>query len=212
MRELTDILPILHAGIEQLSLAECPESLAESLADYLLLLNKWNQAYNLTAVRDIKDMAGRHILDSLAIRPWVNGSHILDVGTGAGLPGIPLAMACPDKQFVLLDSNGKKTRFLHEVKRVLGLKNVDIVQARVQDYVPLLSFDTVLSRAFAEVQKMLDATQHLLAPDGVWVAMKGPNVTFELSHIPYLYQMVSYAVLGVPGERYCVVIERHSDK
>ena len=121
---------ILLEGMQQLKL-DFP---CEGLLNYLTLLHKWNQAYNLTAVRDMKAMVTRHLLDSLAILPWLHGTRILDVGTGAGLPGIPLAIARPDLHVVLLDSNGKKARFLQEAKRALALSNVDIVQTRVENY------------------------------------------------------------------------------
>ncbi|PJD94158.1 MAG: 16S rRNA (guanine(527)-N(7))-methyltransferase RsmG [Legionella sp.] len=190
-----------------LSLPGDLDVLAQSCGVYLALLQKWNQAYNLTAVRSIHDMVGRHILDSLAILPWITGRRVLDVGTGAGLPGIPLALACPDKQVVLLDSNGKKTRFLAEVQRVLDIKNIEIIQSRVETYQPTLPFDTVVSRAFSEMQTMLDQTQHLLAPGGQWVAMKGSQVNLELSSLTHAYRLEPYTVADVEGERCCVIID-----
>lgn len=177
------------------------------LLDYLALLHKWNKAYNLTAVRDIDSMVGRHILDSLAILPWVQGTQMLDVGTGAGLPGIPIAIARPDLNVVLLDSNGKKIRFLQEVKRVLGLDNVEAVQTRVESYQPIHRFDTITSRAFSDVQLMLNSTQHLIAPDGIWLAMKGRPSDEELAGINQKYRIEPYAVMGQDGERCCIIVK-----
>jgi 16S rRNA (guanine527-N7)-methyltransferase len=179
----------------------------EPLMQYLLLLAKWNQTYNLTAIRDIESMVTRHLLDSLAILPWVTGQRILDVGSGAGLPGIPLALTLPDKQFVLLDSNGKKVRFMQEAKRALKLDNLDVVQIRVENYHPEKDFDTVMSRAFSDLKLMLNLTKHLLAPKGKWLAMKGRYPDCELSSIDYPWQVMTYDVAGIDAERCCVVID-----
>ncbi|MBL7481697.1 16S rRNA (guanine(527)-N(7))-methyltransferase RsmG [Legionella bononiensis] len=193
----------LDSGLKQFGL----NSLCDSLWHYLLLLKKWNSAYNLTAVRDPESMISRHLLDSLAIIPWIKGNRILDVGTGAGLPGIPLAIAKPDIQFVLLDSNGKKIRFLNEVKRQLDLKNLEIVQFRVENYHPAQGFDTVTSRAFSSLEQMIYWTQHLIAKNGIWLAMKGRYPDTELNMIHQKYQVEKYTVEGVDGERCCVIID-----
>lgn len=174
---------------------------------FLLLLKKWNQAYNLTAIRDIDAMVTMHLLDSLAILPWVTGPRVLDVGSGAGLPGIPLALAKPDTHFVLLDSNGKKVRFIQEVKRVLKLQNVEAIQIRAENYHPETDFDTVTSRAFSELKQMISCTKHLLARDGKWLAMKGRYPESELGSIEYPYQVMTYEVTGIDAERCCVVID-----
>lgn len=179
----------------------------DKLLQYLSLLYKWNQAYNLTAVRDMDSMVTRHLLDSLAILSWVKGPRVLDVGTGPGLPGIPLALANPALQVVLLDSNGKKIRFLQEVKRALALDNIEIVQSRVENYLPTQGFDTVTSRAFSDLQHMLAGTHHLIAADGIWLAMKGRHPDAELASIDRCYHIESYTVAGVDGERCCVIIE-----
>lgn len=179
----------------------------DGLLDYLALLHKWNKAYNLTAVRDLDSMVGRHILDSLAILPWLHGKHVLDVGTGAGLPGIPIAIARPDLNIVLLDSNGKKIRFLQEVKRALNLDNVEPVQIRVEDYQPTHRFDTITSRAFSDIQLMLNSTQHLIATDGIWLAMKGRPSEEELAGIKHTYKIEPYAVMGQDGERCCIIVK-----
>lgn len=179
----------------------------DKLAQYLVLLNKWNKAYNLTAVRNVEDMVSRHILDSLALTPWVSGQRIIDVGTGAGLPGIPLAMAFPEKQFVLLDSNGKKMRFLREVKRQLNLSNIELVENRVEAFHSEKPFDVVISRAFSELEKMIQWTKHLKASDGVWLAMKGKQPILELKALSQQVTIHEYQVPGLNEERCCVVIQ-----
>lgn len=181
------------------------ESIAEPTQHYLHLLNKWNATYNLTAIRDLNEMVSKHLLDSFAILPWLTGTRIIDVGTGAGLPGIPLAIANPEKQFTLLDSNGKKTRFLTEVKRQLDLKNIEIVQSRVENYQPEVSFDTVMSRAFSSLDQMIHWTRHLIHEQGCWLAMKGRIPADELKQLQFPYQVEEYSVSGLEGDR-CVVI------
>jgi len=204
MSELHAVEAKLQDGIDQLGL-QVP---VQPLLTYLGLLHKWNHAYNLTAIRDIDSMVTRHLLDSLAILPWIKAPKLLDVGTGAGLPGIPLAIGLPDVQVVLLDSNGKKVRFLQEVKRVLSLNNVEIVQTRAENYHPAHGFDTVTSRAFSDLKQMVDWTEHLIAPNGIWLAMKGRCPETELAAITYPYRVEQYAVAGVEGERCCIIIEK----
>jgi len=194
----------LMAGLLRLNLDLAPHL----FLDYLRLLDIWNRAYNLTAIQTQQERIGRHILDSLAILPWIKGPRIIDVGTGAGLPGIPLAIACPDKAFVLLDSNGKKTRFLYEVKRTLRLPNIEIVQMRVENYRPAQGFDTVVSRAFSELKQMIAWTHHLRAETGIWLAMKGRYPDTELSEIEGQIKVHTYHVPEVEGERCCVIIKR----
>ena len=194
----------LTAGFKQLGL-ELP---AGPFAHYLSLLCKWNQAYNLTAVRDQETMITRHIFDSLALLPWMKGARMIDVGSGPGLPGIPLALARPDLHVVLLDSNGKKTRFLNEVKRRLALNHVEVVQSRVENYHPTHDFDTVTSRAFSELQQFIHWTRHLIAADGVWLAMKGRYPEQELAAIDNPYRVEPYTVSGLEGERCCVIINK----
>lgn len=203
MKDQEAIKLLLNKGLRSLDL----EAISASLSDYLFLLNKWNSAYNLTAIRDTEAMVGKHILDSLAILPWLKGKRIIDVGTGAGLPGIPLALARPEIDFVLLDSNGKKTRFLNEVKRMLHLKNLEIVQFRVENYHPAQGFDTVLSRAFSSLAQMIQWTQHLITDEGIWLAMKGRAPDTELKEIQQNCTINTYTVSGVDGERCCVIIE-----
>ena len=182
----------------------------EPFMQYLALLLQWNRAYNLTAVRDVDDMVGRHILDSLAIMPYLRGKRWLDVGTGPGLPGIPLALANPDAALALLDSNGKKTRFLREVVRNLSLDHVDVVESRVENYHPTRAFDTVVSRAFSALEPMVEKTRHLIDTRGLWLAMKGRVPEDELTHLGKSCCTRMYTVPGVAGERCCILIEPSS--
>ena len=133
-----------------------PALAPEKLIDYLGLLTHWNRAFNLTARRDPREMISKHILDSLSVMPYVGAVLVADIGSGAGLPGIPLAIALPETRFVLIDSNGKKTRFLFQVKTALGLDNMTVHQARVESFQPDAAFDTVLSRAFATLADMVE--------------------------------------------------------
>ena len=171
----------------------------EQLLDYLGLLSKWNKTYNLTAVRDEAHMVTRHLLDSLVIAPHLTGRRFIDVGTGAGLPGVPLAIMFPQREFHLLDSNGKKTRFLFQVKTALGLDNMVVHQARVESFRVAEPFDTVLSRAFASLQDMVHGCRHLLAPGGRILAMKGAYPTEELSAVSQECAEMTVHPLAVPG-------------
>ncbi len=168
------------------------------LCNYLLLLDKWNRAYNLTSVRNISDMITLHILDSLSILPYLQGRRIIDVGTGAGLPGIPLAIAQPECEFVLLDSNGKKTRFLLHVLQELHLTNVEIVQARVENYQPEKCFDTIISRAFSSLAVFAQTTKHLCGPGGQLLAMKGQYPLEELAALSAVFSVLATHELLVP--------------
>lgn len=196
----------LAQGLEQFSM----QTLSAPLAAYVRLLHKWNGAYNLTAIRSLEDMVNKHILDSLAITPWLKGHRIIDVGTGPGLPGIPLALANPDRSFVLLDSNGKKTRFLHEVQRSLDLTNIEIVSLRAEQYRPNQGFDTITSRAFSSLEQMMHWTQHLIAEEGIWLAMKGLRPEAELGALEKTYRVEDYTVQGIEGARCCVIINNNN--
>ncbi|MBT8144823.1 MAG: 16S rRNA (guanine(527)-N(7))-methyltransferase RsmG [Gammaproteobacteria bacterium] len=172
---------------------------AQRMLDYLALLRKWNRAYNLTAVTNTDAQVAAHLLDSLSIAPFINGDSVADVGSGAGLPGIPLALAQPQKRFTLIDSRAKRTRFLREAVRVLALENVTIVQDRVEDYRPPERFATVVARAFAALPKMLDLSGHLLAEGGEIVAMKGRDPSAEVDAIPAQWRVIAVEGLSVPG-------------
>lgn len=178
----------------------------ERLLDYLALLARWNAAYNLSAVRDPLEMVTRHLLDSLAVLPFVRGDTLIDLGTGPGLPGIPLAIAAPSRAVTLVDSNGKKTRFLRAAVRELGLGNVQVVESRVENVEG--RYDCVIARAFASLADMLGWGGHLIAPGGVWLALKGRVAQDELDAVPPPFVVQAVQGLVVPGleaER-CVVI------
>ncbi|MGD8514436.1 MAG: 16S rRNA (guanine(527)-N(7))-methyltransferase RsmG [Granulosicoccaceae bacterium] len=188
----------LQDGLAQLGCA-LGAAQQQQLLEYLALLDKWNRAYNLTAVRVPADMVPQHLLDSLSIRPYLYGEHVLDVGTGAGLPGIPLAVAEPDRQFVLLDSNGKKTRFVLQAAATLGLHNVEVVHGRIEGYEAAQPFDTIMSRAFATLADFINGCAHLLAPHGHLLAMKGKHPADELAQLPGGWQCMAEHELAVPG-------------
>lgn len=179
------------------------------LSDYVALLHKWNKAYNLTSVRDPKQMLVRHILDSIVVEPHLRGDRFIDVGTGPGLPGIPLAIVRPDAHFTLLDSLGKRIRFLKQVQHELRLGNITPVQSRVEDFHPELPFDGVISRAFASLNDMLNWCDHLPTKDGLFYALKGVVPQDELSALPQdfnLNQLIKLSVPQLEGERHLVVI------
>ena len=176
---------------------ELPAGAQARLLAYLDLLAKWNRAYNLTAVRDPEAMVARHLLDSLAVLPFVHGENLADLGSGAGLPGIPLAIARPDLRVTLVESNGKKTRFLREATRSLPLDNVTVVQARVQDATG--TFDTITARAFAGLADMLEWGGQLLAAQGHWLALKGHADPAEIEAIPGHFRVLAVHRLDVPG-------------
>lgn len=177
------------------------------------LLDKWNKAYNLTSVRNPNDMLTRHIMDSLAVRKYLHGQRFIDVGTGPGLPGLPLAIAEPDKEFVLLDSLGKRIRFIRQVCHELKLSNVTAVQARVEDYQDEKQFDGVISRAFASLNDMLSWCEHLPAENGRFYALKGLYPQDELEQLPGQYKIESIEQINVPGidaSRHIVIISKRS--
>jgi 16S rRNA (guanine527-N7)-methyltransferase len=187
----------LVQGAKQMGIA-LSEQQQTQLLDYVDLLEKWNRAYNLTAVRGRAHIITRHLLDSLSVIPFIRGQHILDVGSGAGLPGVVLAIYFPDKHVTLLDSNGKKTRFLSEVKQALTLDNMTVIQARAEAFKTETLFNSIVSRAFASLGEMVALTRHLLAADGQWVAMKGQVPAQELSVIDKHYKVQAHLVT-VPG-------------
>jgi 16S rRNA (guanine527-N7)-methyltransferase len=172
----------LCQGERALGISLTPEQ-RNRLIVYIKLIVKWNRVYNLTAVRDPQRMLDRHILDSLSVLPYLLSSRIIDIGAGAGLPGIPLAIACPDNTFVLLDSNRKKTRFMQQAKIELALDNVEVVCDRVENYHPAERFDTVISRAFSSLLNMVNWSAHLCAPNGILLAMKGHYPEEELAEL-----------------------------
>lgn len=181
------------------------------LVAYVGLLDKWNKAYNLTSVRDPQQMLVRHILDSIVVAPHLKGERFIDVGTGPGLPGIPLAIVLPQAHFTLLDSLGKRVRFLRQVQHELGLTNVTPVQSRVEAFPSEPPFDGVISRAFASLQDMVSWCHHLPSAQGCFYALKGVRPDEEIASLPAGFRLVSVNALNVPeldGERHLVVIAR----
>ncbi len=185
------------------------EEIQGKLLHFLVLMRKWNRVYNLTSRRDMDNMVARHLLDSLALLPYLHGSRLVDVGSGAGLPSIPLALACPERQFVSLDCVTKKGRFRTQATIELGLKNMEVVTSRVEAYRPAGEFDSVISRAFSSMSDMLRVSDHLVAGDGKFLAMKGVYPETELGEIPDSYRVEAVHQLEVPyldAERHLVMV------
>jgi len=176
------------------------------LLQYIALLGKWNRAYNLTAIRDPYAMITRHLLDSLAVIPYIEGPHLVDVGTGPGLPGIPLALMCPDLDWVLLDSNGKKTRFVTQAVAELGLDNVRVKTGRVAETSLEPRCNTVISRAFSDLVAFIEGAGHLCREDGQLLAMKAAAAADELQQLPLAYnaQQIPLQIPGLDAQR-CII-------
>jgi 16S rRNA (guanine527-N7)-methyltransferase len=208
MRVLRDRLDQL---IAQTSL-QVSDLQRNQLVGYVELLNKWNKAYNLTSVRDPLDMLVRHIMDSIVVSAHLQGERFIDVGTGPGLPGIPLAIMNPDKSFYLLDSLGKRIRFIKQVVHELNISNVTTVQSRVEEFQPEEKFDGVLSRAFASMLDMVDWCHHLPKDNqGVFLALKGQVPHEEIDALPIWCSVNEIHALSVPeleGERHLVILSR----
>lgn len=200
----------LEQGIRALGL-EVSNGIQQRLLQHLELLEKWNRVHNLTSVRDVAKAVSVHILDSLAIVPYLSGKRLLDAGSGAGYPGIPIALVRPEIQVHLLDSNHKKCAFLRQAVAELGLRNVQVVCERLESWRTLERFDCVVSRALAEIAEVIGLVQHLLAPGGVIAAMKGLHPFEEIERIPPGYRVRQVRALTVPGldaRRHLVLIER----
>jgi len=211
--QLKEIEFRLRQGCEQIGL-DLADSKYKQILAYLNLLIRWNKAYNLTSVRDPFEMVDRHILDSLSILPYVEGQKVLDVGTGAGLPGMVLAIVKEDQDYVLLDSNGKKTRFLTQVCLELGLKNVVVENSRIEKYQYDDCFDVILTRAFASLSEMLELSGHLLKSTTRILAMKAHILNDEISTLPEGFIVDSVKSLQVPGlseNRNLVVLRSKAD-
>lgn len=208
---MTQLRVKLDSLIAQTSL-ELSEQQREQLVGYVELLNKWNKAYNLTSVRDPMDMLVKHILDSIVVSPSLEGNRFIDVGTGPGLPGIPLAIMNPDKEFVLLDSLGKRIRFIKQVIHELKIANVTPVQSRVEEYEAGNGFDAVLSRAFASMVDMVTWCRHLPKQEnGLFLALKGHVAQDEIDQLPDWCSVNCVKSLEVPeleGERHLVILSR----
>lgn len=189
---------VLRDGLERLGMAS-PDAVADPLLRYIDLLARWNRTYNLTAVRKPEDMVTRHILDSLSVLPWLEGGRLLDAGAGAGLPGIPLAIAKPALDVTLADGAGKKVRFMNHVKRQLGLANVHPLHARVEDVSGEPAFDAVISRAFSSLSSFAIAVRHLAAAETRLLAMKGHYPEEEIAALPAWVTLSSVEKIDVPG-------------
>lgn len=189
---------------------ELPDGQKQQLLGYVCMLDKWNKAYNLTSVRDPLQMLVRHILDSIVVNPHLKGTRFIDVGSGPGLPGVPLAIVRPDSHFTLLDSLGKRVRFLRQVQHELGLSNVEPVQSRVEEFLAEPPFDGIISRAFASLQDMLSWCRHLPTQgQGRFYALKGVRPDEELAQLPEGISLESVVRLQVPeleGERHLVIL------
>lgn len=209
-----DLREILIQGAKEMGVTLAEPQIA-NLLGYIREFDKWNKAYNLSAIRDIRQMVARHLLDSLSVVPYFlktkhSTDNVIDVGTGGGLPGIPLAIMFPEKNFTLLDSAGKKTRFLFHVKTLLKLENVSVENRRVEEFQPAQKFNAVISRAFASLQDMTEGCAHLLENDGVFLAMKGVYPQDELTPIADKIELLESLKLNVAetdGERHLLVLQ-----
>ncbi len=201
---------LLHLALRE-NKHHFPAAVEEQFIHFLTLLQKWNQVFNLTALVTPSDLVYLHILDSLSISPYLHGKRLLDVGSGGGLPGIPLAIADPGQNWVLLDKSQKKTRFLVQVAAELGLKNVTVICSRCETFQTGPGFDSIISRAFGSLKLLIETTQHLLAPEGYFLAMKGGHPTQELAEIPatfHLQDVQKLTIRGLPAERHLIRIRR----
>ena len=204
---------LLATGIADMCLDVSLETQQKLLA-YLVLLQKWNKVYNLTAVRDPLEMVTLHLLDSLSVLPYIKAKNLLDVGSGGGLPGIVLAICLPNLLVTTIDTVQKKAIFMRQVKGELGLDNLQIVHARVESFIPDEKFDVIISRAFSELVMFVNLTKNLLAQNGQWLAMKGQMQYLELAVIELeslkikVRQIIPLTVAGLKAERHLVVLEK----
>ncbi len=183
----------------------------DRLLQYHALLIKWNKAYNLTAVRDPDEMIHRHLVDSLSIVPHLRGKHLLDVGSGGGMPGVIIAVMQPDIEITLLDSNSKKTRFLNHVRMDMQLSNLQVEHVRLEDYKPVRKHDCITSRAFATLADMVEKSEYCCETGGYYLAMKGLNPVDEISELPTTVKVTAVTPLQVPGtdgERHLVTLQK----
>ncbi len=194
----------LKSGIAELGL-NVDDSQIEKLLDFLALLKKWNSSFNLSGVSDIESMVSLHLLDSLAINAHLNGETFIDFGSGGGLPGIPLAILNPDRKFILIDSNGKKTRFLFQVKTELALGNVSVENCRIEHYQNKQQIDMVMCRAFSTLEDAVNKLQPILSKDCSLLAMKGIYPEGEISTLPEGFEVSKATRLEIPG----ITSERH---
>ncbi|HEY0288104.1 MAG TPA: 16S rRNA (guanine(527)-N(7))-methyltransferase RsmG [Pseudomonas sp.] len=200
----------LTLGARELGV-ELTENQHNQLLAYLALLIKWNKAYNLTAVRDPDEMVSRHLLDSLSIMSFIDGERWLDVGSGGGMPGIPMAILFPGTKVSVLDSNGKKTRFLTQVKLELKLDNLEVIHSRAEAFQPQQPFTGIISRAFSSLEDFTQWTRHMGDTETRWLAMKGLHPADELVALPTDFRLDSAQALSVPGcqgQRHLLILRR----
>ena len=202
----------LEHGLKQMGLHYSVE-VQQKLVHYIQLIARWNKAFNLTAIRDVEEMVSKHLLDSLVVQPYVEGKMVLDVGSGAGLPGIPFAITSPDKHFVLIDTNGKKTRFLTQAKIDLKLENVEVIHQRVEDYQPTkeghrIYFDVITARAYAAIENMLSSTLHLQDEATRILVMQGKLDEQLHSEQHELLESHVLDVYGLDAERHLLEIKK----
>jgi len=200
----------LRSGAKSLGV-ELSDEQVEKLLAYMGLLQKWNKAYNLTAVRDPDEMVSRHLLDSLSVVPHIRAGRWLDVGSGGGMPGVPLAILFPESAFTVLDSNGKKTRFLTQAKIELGLDNLQVIHSRVEEFTPDYRFNGIVSRAFSSLADFTNWTRHLGDSLTQWFAMKGLHPVDELAALPTDFKVEAEHALQVPGcqgQRHLLILRR----
>ncbi|MFT5840189.1 MAG: 16S rRNA (guanine527-N7)-methyltransferase [Flavobacteriales bacterium] len=205
-----ELLAILKRSLKNCELV-VTDGQQQQLINYVLMMHKWNKTYNLTSVREPQQMIIKHIVDSIVVAPFLDKIKYIDVGTGPGLPGIPLAIMCPDKEFILLDSLGKRVRFMKQVAYELKIDNIQPIQSRVEDFVSNVEIDGVLSRAFASLKDMLHWCQHLVDSHGVFLALKGQLSAEELKELPLgfiLQETIKLDVPGLEGERHIVKIKK----
>jgi 16S rRNA (guanine527-N7)-methyltransferase len=202
----------LEYGLKKMGL-HYPLEMQQKLVHYIQLIARWNKTFNLTAIRDVEEMVSKHLLDSLVVQPFVEGSLILDVGSGAGIPGIPFAITSPDKKFVLIDSNGKKTRFLVQAKIDLKLENVEVIHQRVEDFQPMeqghrIYFDEITARAYAATDEILNTSAHLQNEATRILVMQGKLDEQIKSDRYQLVESHSLDVYGLDAERHLLEIKR----
>lgn len=213
MNKKNTILNTLQAGLAYYNLQASTEQ-QEKICEFLFTLEKWSKVHNLTAITKVEEMLTKHVLDSLAVTSFISHGNILDVGTGAGLPGLPLAIIKPDIHFVLLDSNRKKTAFVQHVITQVGLTNITVVHTRVENYKPPVLFDVIVSRAFAELGEFITSCSRLCHKDGFFIAMKGKVQQAKRESLPYGYLLTKIETITVPGllEERCLVFVRKQNE
>ncbi len=200
---------LLAAGIAEMGLSVSSDT-QQKLLSYIGLLQKWNKVYNLTAVRDPLEMVTLHLLDSLSVLPYIQAKSLLDVGSGGGLPGIVLAICLPQLKVTTIDAVQKKVIFMRQVKGELGLDNLEVVHARVENYRPAEKFDAIISRAFSELGLFIGLTKHLIKENGQWLAMKGQVLQDELKDLSLgPAQIIPLMVAGLEARRHLVVLENN---